>query len=206
MNVREEHMKFNLPMVGFIASLLIGGVARADEIYTYSINLPSITNAGLESDAGGFTAYPFSWEGPLMFNAAAGTACPTVCGPALGTTVNPGYFFAGFSFTADLGLSDSKVLVSFDSFSNPSNQIVFSFTEPDSFWATTGTGISFPSVGGTPSFTFDGGAATACTGCSIDISKTAATPEPRLTLVLLAFLGIGGLVLERRRKLARSMV
>ncbi len=194
-------MKANPVSLGLMACLLMGGIARADVIYTYSINLPGISDTGVEND-GSTTAYPFTWEGALMFNAPANSDCPTVCGPPLGTTINPNYFFAGFTFTADLALSDSEVEVAFDQFADHSKQIVFTFVEPDSFWSTTGTAIAFPSVAGTPSFTFLGGTATDCAGCTIDISEagTTATPEPRLSILLVGIVGVFGLALQRRRR------
>ena len=193
-------MKVNFLWTAVLACFLAGSVARADSTYIYSINLPDITNAGAENDAGGITAYPFSWVGPLQFNAAAGTSCPTLCGPPLGTTVNAGYFFDGFSFTADLALSDAEVLVKFASFSDPTKLIVFSFIEPDSFWSTTGTGRSFPTVAGTPSFTFDGGSATACTGCTVDISTVASTPEPSFSFLVAALIGLIAVAARSRQK------
>jgi len=196
-------MKATSFCIGLVASCLIGGAAHADT-FIYNIHLPNITDGGSEDDSA-TTAYPFSWTGPLEFNAPAGSDCPTLCGPPLGTTVNANYFFGGFTFTADLALSDAEVEVAFDQFANHSNQIIFSFIEPDSFWDTPGTGLSFPTVAGTPSFTFLGGSATTCSGCTIDISEVASTPEPRSAILLAALVGIFGVVIERRRKQIKAL-
>jgi hypothetical protein len=195
-------MKATSFCVGLVASCLIGGVAQADT-FIYNIHLPNITDAGAEDDSA-TTAYPYSWVGPQKFNAAPNTDCPTLCGPPLGTTVNSNYFFAGFTFTADLSVSDAETKITFDQFANHSNQIVFSFVEPDSFWSTTGTGLSFPAVDGTPSFTFLGGSPATCSGCTIDISEVASTPEPRSAILLAALIGIG-VMIERRRKQVKGL-
>ncbi len=196
-------MKNNLFYFGLVTCLLTGGVVRADTEFIYNIHLPNITNGGAEDDSA-FTQYPFSWTGPLKFNAPAGSDCPTLCGPPLGTTVNSNYFFDGFSFTS-VG-SDAEVLVKFAQFLpsiDLSKQIIFSFVESDAFWSTTGTGLSFPSVSGTPSFTFLGGSATACTGCTVDIS-TVTTPEPRSAILLGLLVAAAGVLVERRRRQATA--
>jgi len=193
-------MKAGSFCIGLLASCLMGGISRADT-FIYNIHLPNITDAGAEDDSA-TTAYPFSWVGPLEFNAPAGSDCPTLCGPPLGTTVNSNYFFDGFSFTADG--TDAEVLVQFAQFQptiDLTKTIVFSFVEPDSFWSTTGTGLSFPAVDGTPNFSFLGGSATACEGCTIDISEVASTPEPRSAILLAALVGIAGVLVQRRRRL-----
>jgi hypothetical protein len=197
-------MKKNLSYLGVVTCLLTSGLAKADTDYIYNIHLPNITG-GTESD-GTFTQYPFSWIGPLKFNAGAGTDCPTLCGPPLGTTVNSNYFFDGFTFTADLGLSDAEAEVKFANFSNHSDTIIFSFIEPDSFWSTLGTGLSFPTAtlgeGGT--FSVDGGTSIVCNECTVDIS-TVTTPEPRSSILLGLLVGAAGLVIERRRRQLKAI-
>jgi len=205
-------MKMNWCYIGLVACLLSAGVARANQvsnqIYTYTLNLPTISG-GQEVDSG-FTQYAFSWVGPLMFNSAPNTSCPTVCGPVSGgSTVKAGYSFAGFDFTANLALSDAEAQINFSDFSgldfSSSNTITFSFTEPDSFWAAQGSNISFTALDGTGASFSIGGTDPACTGCTVSISAVAATPEPRSSILLVAFLGGFGLLMQRRRKLSKTI-
>jgi MYXO-CTERM domain-containing protein len=194
-------MRTNSLYIALAACFLAGGVARADsiatdQVYTYTLDLPSISS-GLEVDSN-FTLYEFSWVGPLMFNAAPNTSCPTVCGPVTGgETVKDGYSFAGFDFTADLALSEAEAQVNFSDGSG--DTVVFSFVEPDAFWATQGTDISFASLneGEGASFAI-GGTDPACAECTVSIEGTAATPEPRSAILLVALLGVFGLVMRRR--------
>jgi hypothetical protein len=197
-------MKKNLLYLGVVPWLLIGGVAQADTVFTYDLHLPNITNS-VEDDSA-FTQYAFSWKGPLMFNSAAGTACPTVCGPVVpGSTVTPGESFAGFSFTADLTLSESEVLVNFSD--GGSNTVTFKLIEPDSFWSTTGTGLAFPSakVGEGATFSVDSGTSAVCNKCTVDISESTATPEPRSSILLATLMAAAGLLVQRRRRQSKTI-
>ena len=191
-------MRTNSLYVGLIACFLAGGMAQADQIYTYTLTLPSISG-GAEVDSN-FTQYAFSWIGPLKFNSADNTSCPTVCGPVSGGSVKNGYSFAGFDFTAS-GL-DPEAQVNFSDFSGPnfasSNTITFSFIEPDSFWAAQGSNISFTS--GTGANFSIGGTDPQCTACTVSITATAATPEPRSAILLVGLMGAIVLVIERRRR------
>jgi len=174
-------------------------MAQADT-FIYTIHLPNITNTGTEDDTA-TTAYPFSWVGPLKFNAPANSDCPTLCGPPLGTAVNSNYFFDGFSFTS-VG-SDAEVLVKFAQFMptiDLTKTIVFSFVESDSFWSTLGTGLSFPAVDTTPNFSFLSGAAQTCNGCTIDIAEVTSTPEPGSAILLGGLVGLFGVAFSRRRR------
>ncbi len=192
-------MRAHLFVFGLVTCFLMAAMAQADT-FIYTIHLPNITNTGTEDDTA-TTAYPFSWVGPLKFNAPAGSDCPTLCGPPLGTTVNSNYFFDGFSFTADG--TDAEVLVKFAQFVpsiDLTKTIVFSFVEPDAFWSTLGTGLSFPAVDTTPNFSFLGGDVQTCNGCTIDIAEVASTPEPRSAILLGGLVGLFGVALRRRQQ------
>jgi hypothetical protein len=200
--------------LGLVASLLIGGVAQADSVYTYILQLPTINSSGQEVDSG-FTDYAFSWEGPLVYDAAPNTDCPTVCGPVTpGSTVENGYIFDGFTFTADG--ADAEVQVKFiesdidsekesggrgdvEVCADCTKTITFTFIEPDSFWATQGSDISFPSLDGAgASFIVTGDTDPTCSMCAVNISAATATPEPRSAILLVAFLAAFGLVTRHR--------
>jgi MYXO-CTERM domain-containing protein len=197
-------MKINSLYLGLVACLLIGGVARADQTYTYTIDLPSISG-GAEVDSN-FTQYAFSWVGPLMFNAAPNTACPTVCGPVTGgETVEDGYSFTGFDFTADLALSDAEAQINFSEDADPSNTITFSFIEPDSFWEAQGNDISFTGLDGAGASFAIGGTDPVCTGCTVSIAAVTTTPEPRSSILLAALLGGFGLAVRRRRRQSKTI-
>jgi hypothetical protein len=212
----DDHMKTPSLYLGLVACLLIAGVARADSVYTYILQLPTINSSGQEVDSG-FTDYEFSWQGPLVYDAAPNTDCPTVCGPVTpGSTVEDGYIFDGFTFTSN-GV-DAEVQVKFiepdineaeaelgiegnvEVCTECTKIITFTFVEPDSFWATQGTDISFPSLGSAgASFSVTGLADPTCDKCTVDISAAAtATPEPRSAILLVALLAAFGLVMRHR--------
>jgi hypothetical protein len=206
-------MKTSSLYFGLVACLLFGGVARAESVYTYILQLPTINGSGQAVDSG-FTDYEFSWEGPLVYDAAPNTDCPTVCGPVTpGSTVENGYIFDGFTFTSD-GV-DAEVQVKFiasdieaggesgvegnvEVCTDCTKTITFTFIEPDSFWATLGDDISFPSLGGAgASFTVL--ADPACDQCTVDISAAStATPEPRSSILLVSIMAAFGLVWRHR--------
>lgn len=191
-----------------LATCLLSGIALADPVFTYTLQLPTIS-AGQEVDSN-FTDYAFSWVGPLSVNAGPNTSCPTVCGPVIpGSTVKSGESFYTFAFTANLSLNDPVVLVKFSDFSGAdfasSNTITFSITEPDSFWSTTGSNISFPTLGGAGANFSIGGTDPACTGCTISISESAATPEPRSAILLATLMAAAGFFVQRRRRQARAI-
>lgn len=175
--------------VALIACFSLAGAARADQIYTYEVNLPTIVN-GMEVDSV-TTQYEFSWVGPLKYNAGPNTACPTVCGPVVpGASVKAGYAFAGFDFTAVGG--DAEAQINFSDFSgsdfSSSQTVTFSFIEPDSFWAQQGNGVAFASSDGTTpgaSYSFNGGNDPGCTGCTVSISASSSAPEPSSTMLVL---------------------
>jgi hypothetical protein len=195
------------------ASLLTACAAQAttvgqtnnNDIYTYTLNLPTIENSS-EVDAV-MTQYQFSWVGPYKYNAADNTACPTVCGPVLPlSSVKAGYNFSGFTFTADLALMDAEPEVGFEDALNASNTITFSFIEPNSFWAQTGANLAFTNSNndGTGAFWQIGGSDPACAGCTVTISAASPTPEPRSWMLLLAPIGVWAVAAWRKR--ARTAV
>jgi hypothetical protein len=163
-------------------------------------------------DDSAFTDYQFSWVGPLKFNAADNSACPTVCGPVTpGSTVTEGESFDTFSFTSSG--SDAEVDVLFSDFSgdtfDDSNTVTFKFVESDAFWATPGS-VTFP-TDGSASFVIgtapppqnlpseisssDTGSPITCIHCSLDIQDT---PEPSTSALFAGALGGLALLLRKR--------
>jgi hypothetical protein len=136
-----------------------------------------------------------------------------------------GYSLADYSWTIaydpTTAVYDSEIFAEFEDGSN--DYIAYTFIEPESFWDTAGTDLSFP-VGdtvtdaflqwpdpalGTPVYgaTTTGANYTTftdppCTGCSIDIAATPyVTPIPEPSSILLLGSGLAGLAGMIRRKI-----
>ncbi len=193
-------MRTNSFCIALFACFLIGSAAQAENIYTYTLNLPSIAN-GAELN-GVTTQYQFSWIGPYIYNAPPNSACPTVCGPVVpGSSVKAGYSFSGFDFTADLALSDPEAQINFSSDLDASNTVTFSFIEPDSFWAQSGSNIAFTNSNGdgTGATFAIGGTDPACTNCTVSISQSSSTPEPCSSILLAGPLALFAFAIWRKR-------
>jgi hypothetical protein len=201
-----------LGLAGF-GNLMAATVVNTDT-FVYTLHLPDVTG-GVENDQT-ITEYQFSWVGPLKFNAAPDSLCPTVCGAVDGGSVAARETFDHFSVISSG--SDAVLDVLFSDFSAVefanSNTVTFRFIEPDSFWAATGS-VPFPTDGsasfviGTAPVQVQGlqagssdTAGITCNGCSVDVADTAATPEPNTSALFAGALGALMFLMRKRLRTA----
>lgn len=209
-------MKFSgVFLAGFLLLAGAGG-ASAQNNFTYTLSLPNVDfnacegvsgeGCGATEDDSTFTQYEFSWVGPLVYNAAPDTSCPTVCGPVVsGATVNSNYTFSTFIFSGDPTLSQPVAEVQFV---DGESTLTFYFDDPNSFWATPGS-YTFGNNGTSElnyfETGFNGGAESLeqgiinCNECSLAI---AATPEPASSFLLATGLAVCLMLLKRLRRSA----
>jgi hypothetical protein len=184
--------------------------------YYYEINTPS----SLTNGASGVT-FNMEWVGaPLNANGIG----YGIYGGLNGSPVS-GYNLNSVVWTTASGNSgtDSEIFLQFKN--DGGDLLAYTFIEPNSFWATTGTNLPFPlgeSMNGLLKWPDSGdngvsmvwgptqegamyGDPTPCDGCTVTISRqpeVAATPEPGSFLLLGS--GLAGMVGFLRRKMARA--